>query len=480
MKNWKSYLNPLWVFILASMGSRWPTFFNYLDKDEGTYIAIGQELNSGAQLYLDVLDLKPPLGLWLFQWMEFLFDEHVFLYRLLLSILIGIIACMIFVIQQRMGGSELAAWFSGTLFIFLHYFQFALTFNFEFLMIFFTVLGVLLYVTMDKKLVAGLSIGLAFCVKYLCLMDFLALALLVVYDHRKNLKIGQWRNSLAALWRLGVGFAIPFLFVNIYFAYEGFWNEFSFISYVAPGNYSSNTSFLEKLDFIFNFHLTHLFYLLLFYIALFSKKLNPRQKWFYFSWFLAAIVGTQLTGQQFKHYLIQTVPALALMAGCVVDIKHSWFNSITSNFSHENKLSRKAIFVMTLLFLIAGIFNYFDHFKETAPLQKIGTYLEDNLEPSDNIYAANCCAYLYSKCDRRPLNEYIHGRLFVRDVHIRTLNIDVDKELKEIQRARPEYVILKNEYRWPSFKKFLDEEYELVFQADRGYSVLKRSSLSSK
>lgn len=478
MKNWKSYLNPLWVFILASIGSRWPTFFNYLDKDEGTYIAIGQELNSGAQLYLDVMDLKPPLGLWLFQWMELFFDEHVFLYRLLLSILIGIMACMIFVIQHQMGGSEPAAWFSGTLFIFLLYFQFALTFNFEFLMIFFTVLGVLLYVTTDKKLVVGLSMGLAFCVKYLCLMDFLALAFLVLYDHRKNLKIGHWRNSFAALFHLGIGFAIPFLLVNIYFAYKGFWNEFSFISYVAPGNYSSDTSFLENLEFIFNFHITHLFYFLLFYMALFSKGMNPRQKWFYFSWFLAAIVGTQLTGQQFKHYLIQTMPALSLMAGSVVDIKQSWLKNLTPNLSHGNKLSGKAIFIMTILFLMAGVFNYFDHFKENVPLQKIGTYLEDNLGPSDHIYAANCCAYLYSKCDRKPLNEYVHGSLLVRDVHIRTLNIDVEKELEEIQNAQPEYVILKNEYRWPGFKKFLNEEYEVVFQADRGYSVLKRASPS--
>lgn len=478
MKSWKSYLNPLWVFILATIGSRWPTFFNYLDKDEGTYIAIGQELNIGAQLYRDVLDLKPPLGLWLFQGMELVFDEHVFLYRLLLSILIGTIACMIFVIQHRMGGSELAAWFSGALFIFLHYFQFALTFNFEFLMIFFTVLGVLLYVTTDKKLVAGLSIGLAFCIKYLCLMDFLALAFLVVYDQRKNLKIGHWRNSLVALLRLGLGFAIPFLLVNIYFAFEGFWNEFSFISYVAPRNYSAHTTLLEKLDFIFNFHISHLFYLLLFYIALFSKGMNPRQKWFYFTWFLATIIGTQLTGQQFKHYLLQTMPALALMAGSVVDIKSSRLKNVTPKISHRNNLSGKAIFIMTLLFLIAGVFNYFDHFTEKAPLQKVGTYLEDNLETSDDIYAANCCAYLYSKCDRSPLNEYVHGTLLVRDVHIRTLNIDVDKELEEIQKAQPEYVILKNEYRWPGFKKFLNEEYELVFQADRGYAVLKRASPS--
>lgn len=473
MKNWKSYLNPLWVFILASIASRWPTFFNYWDKDEGTYIAIAQELNAGARLYLDVMDLKPPLGLWIFQWMEAIFDERIYLYRLLLSILIGLMAWMIFQIQDQLGGSRKAAWLSGLLFIFLHYFQFAMTFNFEYLMNFFTVLGVLIYVSSKKKFLAGLVLGLSFCVKYLCLLDFLALIFLILYESRNK----NGRKMLLSLFSAGAGFILPFFLVNLYFANQGLWEEFNFVTYIAPGNYSSETTFLEKLQFIVDFHITHLLYFILFYLTLFTKGVTATQKWFYSVWFLATLTATQMTGQQFKHYLLQVMPALSLMAGAVADSQVKWLSGISHKWCDQKNTFFKAGALMALLFLAASIFNYFDHFVEKEPLPNVANYLDNNMNESDLIYAANCCSYLYSKCDRRPLNEYVHGSLLVRDVHIRTLDIDVDKELLQIQHAQPEYVVVKNEYRWPRFRQFLEEKYTLVLKARKGYRILQKKAI---
>jgi hypothetical protein len=445
-----------------------PTWWNItMGTDESTYMVFGQELNRGAQLYTDILDLKQPLGLWIFQGFDFLFDGALWINRLILSVIISTSAFLIYKIARLLQASEIAAQSSSVLFIFVMFFHSALTFNFEHFMYFFTLLGIWSYLSISGNLryfLSGFLLGLAFCIKLLSLLDFFFLLLLMIYDSYK--KDGNLTLKLSSIFRsisiCVIAFLIPFGLVNFYFFAADSWQAFYFISYEAPGNYSSHLSLLDRLKFVLDFHISYLFYCILFYTALFVKGIPRNIKWLVFIWLICTMLAAQLTGQTFKHYWIQSMPPLCILGGMIMDIDLPGIKKLKSYLA-SGKYQNRILIGLTFL---ATVFNYLDYYIEPNPEREMSSFLESQLIDSDQIYGANCCTMIYNWLDKSPVNAFIHPTLFTREVHIRTLDIDVEKELSEIMEMDLNYILIKGTYPIEKFQKYVESNYQMIHQVD--------------
>lgn len=450
----------VWIFILLAITTRFFTFFDtVIDHDESTYLIIGQQLSGGADLYVDLIDLKPPMGLWLFALLYKVLGTSIPLYRLFLSILIGITAYLIYRIVKLMKMSPQSAWLAGVMYVLINLFHHALSFNLEHWMNLFTVFGFFIFLgkkTNRSLYWASFLIGISFSIKYLSLLDFGGIMLVFSYFFWKGrlVSLVEGVRFLTTCFIALLAFSIPFLMINFHFWFFEDWEAFRFITYEAPSRYKNSKSMLNVLDAIWGFHLQYIAYCIPFYVVLFSKSISKDFRVLSVIWFVLALVAMELTGRSFAHYAIQCFPVLCMTAGAILDIP------VMSRWAKWTEKRRYALLVVVMI--VGLTFNYFDYYLDKDPEGEIVQYLEENGISDQEVVPIDAASILNFILEQKPRTPYVHATLLFLDFHIKTLDIDVPSEMEKMKNPPPAYLVLKNKSNiHPSLEFFISEHYQL-------------------
>ncbi len=107
------------IFLGAALFIRFPFFFrDYIDRDESTFILMGQSWAEGHLPYTHLWDLKPPLAFLFFAIIIKIFGKSFIAIRLAGTICVAITSLYLFKIGDRISGRKVGFW-CGMLYVFL-------------------------------------------------------------------------------------------------------------------------------------------------------------------------------------------------------------------------------------------------------------------------------------------------------------------------------------------------------------------------
>lgn len=446
------------ILIVSSVLLRFFSFFpSELDHDESTYAIIGNELLKGKALYRDVTDTKP-LGIFMvYAGLQYVFAYSIFAKRLFAAIVVGATAFMVrkvtFYLLNDQKSANAAAWiyliYSST---WLH---FGLSPNTELYFNFFTILSLFFFMKKGtlSLFFAGIMAGVGFMFKYLVLLDFVAFGLFFLYFDMvtKRLNLKRFFDFVLA----GFGFLLPFGLSAFVFYMKGLFNDFYFISFVVPGNYSESESLIPYLamlgDFIGRFLPLSI---IVFIGAIHGLKQNEKRLPLFFAmWVIMVLIAMYLPGKGFLHYTIQLMLPFSIIAGAAFrkDLKLNRFSNRIVNESWL-KWTLPVVLIVIQLFSFKQNYLYYDHQRQVAG------YLADNLGENETVFISNYEPIIYYLLKQDPPSKYVHSNLIFTDLH-QAFEFDNLKEIKRIMNDEPQFVVTQdnNELMEP----FLENEYVL-------------------
>ncbi len=328
------------VFLFLSLVTffiRLPFFFrDYIDRDESTFILLGQSWVDGHLPYTQLWDLKPPLTFAFFAAIIYVFGKSFIAIRALGALLVIITSFFTYKIAVRFSSKQTALWAS--------------LFSVFLLSLFGSLQGVMsehicmaffipsLYLMATKKqthwfLIAGILMGVTVMVKLNMAYPALILGLYLLYNYIKHKSITSLWNF--TLYGLGILLVIALTVLPYYLNNQTlvWWQSVI----LAPLEYTGARRFtVFKLAPTFIVVGLFLFYCLK--RKIFSTKNRPTII------LLLAILGVLVSfikgGRINGHYLIQLHPMLIILV--VVAI-----GKLISNYKYQ--ISKKVLFLLLLI-----------------------------------------------------------------------------------------------------------------------------------
>jgi 4-amino-4-deoxy-L-arabinose transferase-like glycosyltransferase len=457
---------PIWLlFCLLAVFLRFFSFFpSVIDHDESTYLEISRMILSGKTLYVDMIDIKPPGIFLILAGFQAVFGFSVFVIRFLVAIWIGLTAFMIYLTGKWLLRDTRASIAAGIIYIFLisTWSFYGISITPEIFFNLFTISALYLLLTRKNAQVffwAGLLAGTGFIVKYLVLFDFLAFMAFIIYQGYRSDRNNNALRLIPSLLLAGMGFILPFLVFNLWYYFNGHFDAFYNIVYLAPSKYPSAFNPLKMLIFILDFHLRYLPVFFFFYYALLQNKLIGDEiasaKRLVVIWSVMALMGVLIAGKTFGHYTIQLMLPLSLAAGL-------FFHSENiMPFKLDRIATRKTgLAILTGIVLIISMMKLEYVLRKDIP-REIAAYLETRLSEEDVIYAGNYHQIIYYLLKKDSPTKYVHRSLLTGDNHIKALDIDAESEFSHIMAQRPKYIIIQEEYPDGMMKDFILENYTM-------------------
>ena len=417
--------------------------------DESIYLAVGQGLRRGLQLYSGIFDHKPPLiywlaaisgkiwwfKLWLFPWNAIsimavyvvarkLFRKEWL--RVLLTLGFGLVTTLPW-IEGNIVNAELlfimpvlvvAAWLVGKKFTETRWWEWV---------------------------VMGILLSVAVLFKIPVVFDVFAIGLWLVLFQDNMLSLRGLRGGLLMV----LGFVIPVALVAVYFAsrgqlaeliYSGFLINFGYIaswSSDAVMSASSNTGLVNRGV------ATMLGTALVWWMTRGAK----REIRLVLVWFLWSLFGSLLSARPYPHYLIQVVPATCLLLGIVIDSQRKGVLVAAVGL-----LATLVMSVIVIDFYFYPTLKYYKNFGlyATGEISKeewgdrfdgrvsrdrqIGEYIVQRTDPDERILVWGDDPAIYLLSERLPA-----GR------HVMTYHVEIfgrrKEEMASIQEKKPTYIV---------------------------------------
>ncbi|MFD2586555.1 ArnT family glycosyltransferase [Croceitalea marina] len=303
-------------YFLVAFLIRFPFFFrDYIDRDESTFILMGQSWVDGYLPYTQLWDLKPPIAFLFFAALIYVFGKSFLAIRIAGVLLVALTSFFTYKIGHKIANKKVAFW-SGCLVIILQSLFGSLQgVMSEHISIAFFIPALYLIISKESKLsylLAGLLFGLSLMTKLNLAYPILLLFLFLfwkTYKHEK--KLSHFFKILilgGTLITIILATALPYFFNN---DLELWWQSV----FKAPMAYSSSKehSILDVLPFagiVFGF----LFWTI-------KKQLIP-YKTVEVQLLLIVSVGILFSfiqaGKINGHYLIQLYPPLVILVAIVV------------------------------------------------------------------------------------------------------------------------------------------------------------------
>ncbi|MDE3743057.1 ArnT family glycosyltransferase [Maribacter polysaccharolyticus] len=302
------------VFLILSVLSfvlRFPFFFrDYIDRDESTFILMGQSWVDGHLPYTELWDLKPPITFLVFAAVIYVFGKSFIAIRIFGTLLVVSTAFFTYKIGEKSHSKKIGLWAALGTVMLLSLFGSLQGVMSEHICMAFFMPG--LYVLLQHKkplgyLSAGLLMGLAVMSKMNIAYAILFLGVFILYDHFSN---RNRTNGIlyAFIYGIGIVLVIALTYLPYYLQGEhGLWVSSVFkapIAYIGARRYS----FLK---------LAPVYVILAgFFVFAWKKKLlNLKET--NIQYLLVAIVGVLFAfykgGRINGHYLIQLHPMLLLL-----------------------------------------------------------------------------------------------------------------------------------------------------------------------
>lgn len=314
--NWKQFFNryPAEIFLfLAALFIRFPFFFrDYIDKDESTFILMGQSIADGHLPYDHLWDLKPPLLFYFFALIENIFPHSFVAIRLFGVLIIFFSALLLLKIARKAGlrngfliaiGYVILSSEFGSL-------QGVMSEHFA---VFFLLLG--LYFFLRKKDRYHLLLtGLGFGCSVLCKLNYVyAIAALLIVDFIFSLRKRNLSQLILSNLFLVFGILIPVVLIAIPFAVSGKMELFINSVFFAPMEYARALQFgaIEKLK------ASWWIIMLTIVIGWLAIRSSPKENLPFVFGMIALLAGTVYTfyssGIVNGHYLVQVYPFLLIL-----------------------------------------------------------------------------------------------------------------------------------------------------------------------
>lgn len=455
-----------------------------LERDEGYFACIGQEILRGGIPYKDAIDMKPPGVFYYYAAAIASFGKSVESIRLFTALYsLGTLAA-VFWLARRLAGPM--AGFVAAL-MFALYSPAPLmqgsSGNSEVVMILPLMLSACFLLLADERksrgflAASGLFAGLALLVKTVAL-PYLLLLLVCSLFLRINGDSAAQRFLNALFFTLP-----PTLLAGLtlaYFHFRGALNEFIAWNVTIPFIYSKGGG-VDSLGFI-NVAETLAPELLLPALASFStavwivwKKREPR---LVATALLlpAACLGVWLPGKFFAHYFIQLIPFMSVLAGI----------GFAELFRHKGKARYLAAFAAFAAFLAYPANDYLlftakapedvsimKYGKTFAESERIAVYLQRNTRPTDYIFQWGFEPELYFLADRPIPGPYISSTIFES---ITNKQEAVRHLVRGLVTRKPAYIVVQP--KWADYPG-QDEVRQILmmnyrFETSIGYGMIYR------
>ena len=322
----------LFLIILLKVVLFVPFIGEPLERDEGAYGYIAQQVLSGGLPYRDAFDHKPPAVYYLYAGVFKLFGDSLQALRVFTLCFSLITLLVVFGLASYLwgGGAGLLAAFFYALFSGGPLVQ-GTAANTETFMVLPLLLALFCFIGFMRRPVAaklaspaeqalqllfltGLFSGLAIMFKQVAIVNLFVLILFVLF--RQN----RWRNLV---W-LSVGtMVVPLIFL-LYFFFQGALNDFIYGTILVNAKYLQSVPGTLWGRLVYGWTITTniarlengLIWVLALSGALFIVFWERRQQnLLLVLWSIASLIGVCGSGLFFGHYYIQLVPALCLLSG---------------------------------------------------------------------------------------------------------------------------------------------------------------------
>ncbi|MFO7613126.1 MAG: glycosyltransferase family 39 protein [Bacteroidales bacterium] len=454
------------VYALLSVILRFFSFFpSVIDHDESTYLEIARMLLAGKTLYVDMIDIKPPGIFLILAGFQAVFGYSIFVTRLLVAIWVAFTAWMIYKTGKLLLKDQRSSVAAGVIYIFFistwSFYGVSITTEIFFNLFTITSLYILLKSNNTwKYFLAGLVAGFGFMVKYFVVFDFAVFIVFSVFIlDRSHKDISTALKVIVSLLLAGTGFLVPFATVNVIYYFNGHFDNFYNIIYLAPMRYPSDWNAWEMLKFILDFHLRFLPVFFFFYVSLFNRRMKANEAFpvrsFLTAWSILALAAVLISGRTFGHYTIQLMLPVSLMAGL-------FFHSETRLPVYFRQLlsKRTGLMILTVLVILISALKLEYFFRHDIP-REIAAYLKPKLNEEDVIYTGNYHHIVYYLLKKESPTPYIHRSLLYMKSHTEVLGINADVEFEKIMKQKPVYIITKEEFPDGVMKDFLRKYYEV-------------------
>jgi hypothetical protein len=468
-----------------------------LERDEGEYAYIAQQILKGVPPYESAYSMKLP-GIYLI-YALFLacFGQTITAIHLGLIIFNAATIIVVFLLTRYMFG-DLAGVAAGAFYAILSNLGTALGFtaNAEHFVLLPALVGILLIVRHPKNrsksfvFWMGCLFGLAFIIKQHGIF-FAMFGGLYLFINRVSRQTIEWKKTIAEQLVFIVGVIVPYALVCLYFWQAGLFGKFWFWTVTYAGAYSSIDTLAQRWKIfkivIEAIVITSLLIWLLFFAgltAIIARKNYRSYAPFVFGFIVFSVLAT-CPGFYFRpHYFIFIFPAVAVVAG-------AGFGEI---FKFSGKLfsgPARDLFTAIVGLLIVGVcisqqrLYLFDlsppdvcrYFYKGHPFVEsleIADYIKKNSSPKDSVAVLGSEPQICFYSERRSATRYIYTYPLT-EPHGYTAEMK-NEMFDEITSAAPKFIVMvNNTYSWftkpGSMKEYRDFTGRVESYASKSYTL---------
>lgn len=478
LMSWVEKNEGLILLLLLVVILRIPSLFEpYWYGDEGIYLTVGQAMSRGSRLYAQIVDHKTPIIYWLAE-----LSGKLIGLKLILITASGLSTALFYLLAKRLFNTTWAQNISSLAFALLTTLPMleGNIANGELILMPFVLAGVYGFwrfwpqATL-RKLPAfipyfiGSMFGLAILTKVPAGLDFLGFGifLILMLPYAWN-KTNRAKYTLIGL-KIVAGCLAPIGLSVIYFALRGDLYDYLQFGLLYNVWYISawGSPFQNAIALFLSSLKGRLIILMIITFGLWwqRKKLNLAFL-FATTWFLYALFGALLSLRPYPHYLIQIVPAAAILIGFLIEgtNRKRWISLLIIGatvgiiYSLQFMIYPTIAYYRTFSRYITGkitqeqYFNSFD--SRVAENYVIAKWIVKHTKPGEQIFIWGNEPIIYALADRSPVGK------FTTTFHIDSLNAFAETAIA-LEKNRPKIIIVM-EYektKFPELQAFLANQY---------------------
>lgn len=440
--------------------------------DEAIYQVVGDALNSGRVLYLEIWDNKPPLLYYIYA----LANSDMYIIKLL-SLIFGALSIIPFFLLAKKLFKDKYAYLSTSLYAILFSIpllegNIANAENFMLLPVITSAMLIYKKVlnnnTTPRSLqityfIAGLLLGISFMLKIVAVFDLFAFLLFIfIYifyskNHPAGFKI-KTKKIIDTFFMICTGFILPLLFFTIYFYLNG-----SFTSFIQSA-FFENIGYVEYANTLIipqGLLILKVIILLILVILIFrNAKSMSSPVLFIFIWFTFSLWNALFSGRAWTHYLLTVLPSFSLLfsflfykqktiktvtiiaIAVLIYFSHTHFRLDTRSFSNSMRYYINFLQYTSGNLSVNDYRSFFD--QDVLRDYAIAKYLNSKSTPADNIFIWGNNPQIYHLSDKLPPGRYTVAYHVIQNPGA------TGETKKTLQKSDPKYiVILEDEPGYP-------------------------------
>ncbi len=312
------------LFLFGFIVAKWPFLEQSLDRDEGTYLYLGQTILDGAIPYTDSYEMKPPGVYYNYAWVRMIVGSSDYSVRLLSLLISTLNILFLFLVARRWGWKWGSLWAASAFMLFqmVPYYQ-SSALLLEPIILFFFLCGLLLWEIKKGSWISSFLPGILFAWAILTKQNALFLVLgyfvpFLILNFRKRQSMRRFGVMLLGGLTVTSG-------MILLLAIQGAWSDFVYWVFTYPSQiYTQSIGLPKGVDFFISFFekvfwmtpflwLTSLVGLVFLFTP--SIKHHSAKRLYVLFGFIFGFISICPGLRFYGHYWMLWLPAIALAVG---------------------------------------------------------------------------------------------------------------------------------------------------------------------